>query len=395
MQKFLNYILIFLIVLLGLQILLPKPDKELNGSQDDLTITSQKEFSLSKTITVALTNNTQETLTLPSDCPAEPFNVLKQENGEWLAQNAVATMKHCLTDPLVLAPGAKAPVSYQPWQDKIFTEPGKYKIQIPVTINGNEKKFEHEFEITTPGFFSRIWREIFYRPIYNALIFLTKITGSSFGWGIVLLTLVIRIILVVPFQRAMRSQREMQKIQPELDRLKEKHKGNQSVLAAETMALFKQHKVNPLGSCLPILIQMPFLFAVFWIVQGGLGENNFILLYDVLRNFDFSTVKTGFFGLDLLRPNIYVLPVVVGLLQFGQMRLSMSRIKKQNSAQQTKPTDNPMADVMKNMTKYMQYFLPVMIAVFTVTMPSAVGLYWGTSTLFGIGQQLFVNRQIK
>lgn len=392
-QKLLNYALVFLLAFVVVQWLFPR--EEIKTKLEDVAITMQDQFTVGKAVTLKLKNNTLAELTLVSDCPAEPFIVKFYDNGVWQAVTALATSDRCDIAPLTLAPTATTTISYQPWQKTLFVQPGKYRVEVPVAIKGQAKLFPHEFTIAKPGTFGLVWEEVIYRPIYNALIFLTTVAGHSFGWGVVLLTALIRTVLFFPFHRSMVSQRKMQKIQPEIDALKKKYAENQQLLAKETMELFKKHSVNPLGSCLPILIQMPFLFALFWIVQGGLGENNLVLLYSNLADFSPATITTHFFGLDLTRPDpLFIFPVVVGLLQFVQMRLAFSNAQKKQIAP---PTDgqNPMAEAMQMTSKYMQYFIPVMVAFGGATMPVAVGLYWGTSTVFGIGQQLIVNKLVK
>lgn len=392
LQKFLNYALIFLLTFLVVQLFFrqtaPAP-----MANESLAITSSATFTTGKAVTLTLTNNTKTPLALSSDCPAEPFTVSRYVDGVWQPQTATTTAGRCTTDALTLAPGERTIVSYQPWQATLFREVGRYRVAIPTTIDGKAKTFEHELAIETPGIFGIAWREVFYRPIYNALIFLTDIAGHSFGWGIVLLTLLVRVILFFPFHRSMVSQRKMQAIQPEIDAIKKKYADNQQMLAMETMALFKKHNVSPFSSCLPILIQLPFLFALFWIVQGGLGENNFVLLYAPLADFNLVAVSTHFFGLNLAVPDaLYIVPVIVALLQFIQMKLAFASSKKH----QPKPDgENPMADAMALTTKWMPYFLPVVVGVGALSMPAAVGLYWGASTLFSIGQQLLVNRLVK
>lgn len=354
----------------------------------------QDQFTVGKAVTLKLKNNTKETLTLSNECPGEPFTVQMYTNGTWQPVTAIATSDRCDPTAVVLAPDAEQTISYQPWQKTLFVTPGKYRLAVPVTIAGTAKLFEREFTISAPGVFGIVWTEVIYRPIYNALIFLTTIAGHSFGWGIILLTVLIRLVLFFPFHRSMVSQRKMQKIQPEIDALKKKYAENQQLLAKETMELFKKHGVSPFGSCLPILIQMPFLFALFWIVQGGLEENSFVLLYAQLADFVPATVTTVFFGLELSRPDpLFIFPVVVGLLQFVQMRLAFSNAHKRQGT----PTDtqNPMAEAMQMTSKYMQYFIPAMVVLGGATMPIAVGLYWGASTIFGIGQQLIVNKLVK
>jgi YidC/Oxa1 family membrane protein insertase len=134
-----------------------------------------------------------------------------------------------------------------------------------------------------------------------------------------------------------------------------------------------------------MLLQFPVLIALFWVVKGGLYPDNSYLLYTAYENFSLANLNTNFLGLDLLKNNMYVLPVIIGLLQFGQMKLSLSRGGK-NKAKGGK--EMAMANNM------MMYFMPVMIAVFTATLPAAVGVYWGTSTLYGIIQQFFVNKSV-
>jgi YidC/Oxa1 family membrane protein insertase len=133
-----------------------------------------------------------------------------------------------------------------------------------------------------------------------------------------------------------------------------------------------------MGSCLPLLLQFPILIALFWVIKGGLNPDNTYLLYTQYDGFSFHNISSQFLGLDLLKANLYVLPLIVGLLQFIQMKMAMMKVPKKNE----------MA-IANNM---MTYMMPIMIAVFTASLPAGVGLYWGTSTLYGLVQQYFVNK---
>jgi YidC/Oxa1 family membrane protein insertase len=366
------------------------------GPRDDLEIRLQASYKTGQAVVAQLINNTSESITLSNDCPNEPFNLLRYENGQWVAVTALANEKRCTPGDLVIESGKGFASSFQPWQKDLFQEAGKYRLEIPLALAGTEKTFFKEFEIKEPGFFGTLWRTVVYRPIYNLLIwFIDIMPGHSFGWGIILLTLLIRALLFVPFQKSLKSQRRMQQIQPELDAVKKRYAGNQQMIAMETMALMKKYKVNPFSSCLPILIQMPFLIAVFYVTKDGLGENNFLHLYSFLKDFDLAAVSTNFYGLKLLGPGAqlyFALPISLALVQFAQMKLALHHGKKNKSQN---PNENPMADAMQNMSKMMPYVMPLMIGFFSISMPAAVGLYWGVSTLFGVGQQLVVNRQIK
>jgi YidC/Oxa1 family membrane protein insertase len=389
-QKLLNYALIVVITILLVQTFSNKSDQQ-QVVKDDLQIIAQSEITTGNAFQLTLENNTAEEITLANDCPGEPFEVSRYTNGQWQSASAVANEDRCVTGDFKLLPNARIALSYQPWQREIFTEVGKYRVEIPV----GEKTFLHEVEVQKPGIFGKIWRTLIYRPIYNTLVFLTQIANNSFGWGIILLTVLLRAILFVPFQKSLKSQRKLQKIQPEIEAIKKRFKGNQQMVAMETMALMKKNQVSPFGSCLPILIQMPFLIALFWATRDGLGENTFVLLYSFLNNFDFAAVSTSFLGLELLAPGAqlyFVLPILLALSQFAQMKLAMHHSKNK---QPHKEGENPMQDAMQSMTKIMPYMLPAMIGFFSLSLPAAVGIYWGASTLFGVGQQLIVNRQIK
>ncbi len=137
-----------------------------------------------------------------------------------------------------------------------------------------------------------------------------------------------------------------------------------------------------MGSCLPMLIQFPILIALFYVVRDGLGVVDPNLLYSTLKNFDVMQVNPVFLGLiDLTKINFIALPIVVAGAQFVQIRLSLARTKTAGGGNAALPMMNQM----------MQFVLPIMIALFTASLPAAVGFYWLTSTLFAIGQQLVVN----
>jgi YidC/Oxa1 family membrane protein insertase len=219
----------------------------------------------------------------------------------------------------------------------------------------------------------------------------------------VVLTLGIRLLLLSPSQKALKSQRAMQKIQPEIDAIKKKYEGQQEKVAQETMALFKRHKVSPISSCLPILIQFPILIGLFYVVRDGLSPYDTHLLYDFLSHASIGSYEMHFLGvLNLMEKNITWLPISVGLMQFAQMKLTFAKQKSKDDkkvidvdgdGKVVKTEGKKAPDPMKMMSKTMVYFLPLMIVFMTASLPSGVGLYWGVSTAFGVVQQLFVNRE--
>ena len=109
-----------------------------------------------------------------------------------------------------------------------------------------------------------IFFTIFYQPIFNLLVFLyNTISWQDLGVAIVFLTIIVRLILYPLSKQAIKSQKSLQTIQPEIEAIKEKYKDEKEKMGPEIMALYKEKKINPFGSCLPMLVQLPFLFAIY------------------------------------------------------------------------------------------------------------------------------------
>lgn len=379
-----RFLLFFLIFLIVFQIF-GKKEKTPVG-EDDLTLVAKSSFPLGREVTVQIRNRRTENFPLVFPCPQNPFKVERYENGEWMPRTAAIDLAYCPSDPFLIEAGKTKPFGFGKWNHELFRDPGRYRISVITKKEGKEKVYSREFEVKPPGIFRLGWDNLIYRPILNTLLYLISVLpGHDLGWGIILLTLLIKLILLGPNQKALKSQRAMQRLQPELDALKLKHANDQQRLAQETMALWKKHKVSPLGSCLPLLLQFPILIALFYVIRDGLNLVDPQVIYEGLQNFDVSSVNVRFLGLlDLTKKNLILMPIVVGGLQFLQMHLAFAKTKVPEKSDPSNP--------MSMMNKSMKYMMPVMIAVFTAGLPSAVGFYWGTSTLFGIAQQLVVNR---
>jgi len=343
--------------------------------------TTSNEYTRRDIITVKIKNNTTSAVTIPSKCPAEPFDTFKNENNEWIKKSVSQKIDCTDKKDIELLPTKEIVIPYTNWNHALFGDMGRYKVEMTTKIGNEEKTLtSNEFNVVEEGIFAKLWVGIFYRPIYNTMIFLAKIMpGHDIGLAVIILTLIIRTILLIPSQKAMKAQKRMQDIQPRLEKIKEKYKGDQQKIAMETMAIWKEAKVNPMGSCLPLLLQLPFLIGIFYSVKDSLNPDNAYLLYTTYQNFTLSDISHAFFGIiDLSKPNLYVLPIIIGGLQFIQMKLSMGGGKQQGE--------------MASASKVMVYLMPVMIAVFTASLPAGVGFYWGTSTLYGIVQQIYVNK---
>ncbi|MDP3975807.1 MAG: YidC/Oxa1 family membrane protein insertase, partial [bacterium] len=362
-------------------------------------------------------------VSIPSDCPSEPLTVEFYRNGVWVRVSAesgvslsceegVDEVSTTFPENLTLPAQGSYQLDYSPWKDQLFSELGKYRITLPVTVEGVLKSFLVEFQVTERGFFSSVAFRLFFQPIYNVLLFLASVVpGHNLGLAVVLLTLIIRLILLVPNQKALKSQRAMMKIQPEIEAVKRKYKGDQQRISQETMALWKRHKVNPVGGCLPLLIQLPILVALFYVIKHGFNPYQTHFAYSFLSSVNLSAIDPNFYGiLQLGQVNMTWLPLLVGLLQFAQMKLAFSKHKLRGDAQKEQVVDvSPdgkvksvqdkhepnMQDSLQMMNKTMIYVMPFMMALMVATFPSAVGLYLAVSTLFAIGQQVVVNKSVQ
>ncbi|QQR55437.1 membrane protein insertase YidC [Candidatus Peregrinibacteria bacterium] len=379
--KLLPYLLIFLSTFLILQWFQGEKQEDPALSTPEIGLKTVKDdYVVGTDVQVDVQNNTQEVLNLLSRCPDAPLDV-SRFTGEGYEKVESTQERSCPADQEVttsILPGEKETISLLDYSYSLFGEPGTYRIG----LSGYNSP---EFSIKEPGLFRTLYRSFIYEPMLNALAgILIYIPGHHLGWAVVILTLIIRTLLLIPSQKGMRAQRRMQELQPKLNALKEKHGQDQTRLAQETMLLWKTHKVSPFSSCLPLLIQMPILIALFHVINGGLSPDKHGLLYSFLPDFSLESVNPSFLGFNLLEHSYVVLPLIVGGLQFLQIQLMNMRKNKSTAA---------LPAEMEAANKMMKYIMPVMIAVFTAQLPAAVGLYWGVSTFYGIVQQLVVNKE--
>src|SRR3989339_1037444 len=169
-----------------------------------------------------------------------------------------------------------------------------------------------------------IFHTFLYQPIFNLLVFLYNlIPGADVGFAIIALTVIIKMILWPFMNKSLQSQKALQQIQPKIEALKEKHKDNKEALATEMMELYQQEKVNPLSSCLPILLQLPVLIALYQVLLNGFGAEQMSNLYPFIQNP--GSMNHMFLGLvDLSKANL-VLAVLAGGFQYWQTKMMVGK----------------------------------------------------------------------
>ena len=232
---------------------------------------------------------------------------------------------------------------------------------------------------------------IFYQPVYNLLFYFVHILpGESFGLAVIALTLVVRFILFPSSAKAVRAQREMAAIQPEQEKIREKYKNDPQnpKMNEEIFQLYKEHNVNPLGACLPLIIQLPFLFILYKVFIDGITPDHYNLLYSFVPTPE--NLNTIFLNTDLKTPS-YIFALLASILQFFQTwQISKKANKTQTVLQEGDKKEVSPTDMAKNMTSKVVYIMPIITYFIASTLPSALALYWVVTTVFSIVQQWWI-----
>jgi YidC/Oxa1 family membrane protein insertase len=221
-------------------------------------------------------------------------------------------------------------------------------------------------------------------PMFNLLAVLYAFV-HDFGLAIVLLTIIIRGLIWPLVTKQLHSQRALQELQPELQRIKSRAAGDKALEGQLTMELYKEREINPFASFLPLLIQLPIFFALFIVLRDIVKPGEIAhIAYEPVKHLpaiaDIISGKTAFhptlFGLiDLTKPSP-LLALLAGLAQFVQT-------KQITPKHQTKDSQ---AQIMAGMT----YMFPALTFFIGLSLPSALPLYWLTASLMAILQQYLV-----
>lgn len=273
-----------------------------------------------------------------------------------------------------------------------------------LNVKYNEKEYLDQFELENVGTFKKIFVGLFYAPIYNLMIFLLNSFWWVFGWAILSITIIIRLVLLYPQHKMMISQKKLQAIQPKIKEIQKQYKWNQQMLWMKMMELYKKEKVNPMWSCGFLLIQMPILLVIYNIILSIKDTSNFFYTYEFLSNFQLSSIDYNFFWLDLLASwwiAWFILAISVAFIQFFQIKLSLAdkmKWDKKSVIIEKKKWDEWYSQFMPDpdvMNKFMLFWMPAMVWVFTFSLFAWVWIYWWISTTFMLGQQLIVNKILK
>jgi len=222
---------------------------------------------------------------------------------------------------------------------------------------------------------------ILYQPLFNALVLLySYLPGHDFGIAVIVLTVIIRIILYPLMIKSIRSQKILSDLQPKVQEIQRKYKDDKEKQSKELMALYQKEKINPFGGCLPLLIQLPILIALYRVFWKGLQPEAMGMLYNFVPNP--GAIDPTFLGfINLAAPSL-IFAILAGITQFFQSKMLMT--------QKTNGKNDQMGQLSNMMQKQMLYFFPIFTVFILWRLPSAIGLYWTITALFSIGQQYLI-----
>lgn len=229
----------------------------------------------------------------------------------------------------------------------------------------------------------------FYEPLYNGLIYLMDLLPwIDAGVAVILFTVIVRLIIFPLSVRSVKTQLRMRQIEPELAALKEKYKNNREELARKTLETYKVNDIHPFSGIFLILIQLPIIISLYSIFShGGLFVTNTAILYDFVHAP--VSINAHFLGLIDISKSSILLAFLAAVSQFFQVRYSIPppKPRTENASFQD--------DLARSMSIQMRYVLPIIIFFIAWKIVAAVSLYWITSNLFMIGQELFIRRRYK
>ncbi|NMC51374.1 YidC/Oxa1 family membrane protein insertase [Candidatus Kuenenbacteria bacterium] len=229
---------------------------------------------------------------------------------------------------------------------------------------------------------TEIYHVLIYQPLFNLLVFFyNTISFQDIGIAVILMTLFIKIILYPLSVKSIKAQKALQDLQPKMDAIKAKNKGNQEAMGREMMALYKNEKINPTSSCLPLLIQLPFLIAVYNVFRNGLKPESLEILYSFVKNpGNINPMAFGF--LDFSVKNI-ILAFLAAIAQYWAS--SMLITKRQPKVGGSK--DEALTSALNKQTLY---FMPAFTFLIGLSLPAGLTFYWFLSTVLTALQQLYI-----
>lgn len=227
-----------------------------------------------------------------------------------------------------------------------------------------------------------MFNTILIRPLTNFLIVLyNTVAFKDLGVAVVLFALVIKIILFPLSKKQIESQAKLQKIQPKLKAIQDKHKNDKEEQAKAMMEFWKENKVNPFSGCFPMLIQFPIIIAIFDIFREGLSSIKSGVLYSSVQNP--GIINQNFLKVvNISMQGGIIIAIITGVLQYLQMKLAMEQPKGEKTASSA-------------MGSQLMYILPLISALFAYKFPAVLGIYWVAFIGFSTLEHMIIKKAMK
>lgn len=242
---------------------------------------------------------------------------------------------------------------------------------------------------------SYLFNEFLYRPLLNLLFFLYDFVWSDLGVAIILLTILVRLLLLPLFYKSAQSQSVLQKISPQIREIQKKYKDDKEKQVQEMLAVYKQHKVNPFSGFLLMIIQLPILIALYKVFWGGFSAEILKNLYSFIEIP--QDISYSFLGVVNLNQRNLILVILAALFQYFQSKLllDLSKNKKEKRVLQNQEKSGSSQELAEKFSRQMIFFGPFLTLIILYPLPSAISLYWLTTSVFSVIQQVIINRKLR
>ncbi len=245
---------------------------------------------------------------------------------------------------------------------------------------------------------SYLYTNFIFNPLYNALIYLLDLFPFlDIGIAVIVFTCLVKFVLYPLSKKALVTQVRMKEIEPKMKEIRTKYANDQKKQAEEMFALYRNAKVNPFSSIIVLVIQLPIIFALYAVfARSGLPVINEAILYSFIQP---PVIDMNFLGLFDVGSKSIILALIAGATQYFQLKYSLSSVAAGASAPQVK-TDNSnkpdfQEEFAKSMSISMKYVFPVLMVGISYSVSAAIALYFITSSLFTLVQEIVIRRHIK
>ncbi len=227
-----------------------------------------------------------------------------------------------------------------------------------------------------------LYNTLVYQPILHSLLFLYNLLGHNLGFAIIALTLLIRGALLPFVIPSLKSAKKMALLKPELDKLKKKYAKDPAKLKQKQIEFYRRHNLNPATGCLPYLVQLVVLIALYRVFMDSLKHGAIVG----------EVVNTRFWLWDLTaKDKTFILPVLAGLVQLLTSLALLPAIENEPQKRSVKKqTKEDLGEMAQTMQQQMVFLMPLMTVIFALQFPSGLALYWFISTAFSFFQQILV-----